>query len=153
MGGDFADYVTDSRASGNRSSLITSTASGITFQDGSTVGNLVNGSLGNNTSQSCYWNPTTGNGTGYMKFDFGSGNAKTVRAFEWIQSNGSTHGVWRFAGSNDDSSYTTLGDITLTFGQFFFDNDTAYRYYRLTHMSGSRTDSPWLNELNFMIEA
>jgi hypothetical protein len=79
--------------------------------------------------------------TGFLKVDFGSGNTKTIKQYSITgpQSGQSTYGpnAWTLAGSNDDSTYTTLdtqtaitGWGTLEVRTYTFTNTTAYRYYK-----------------------
>lgn len=131
---------------GNRTSLITlSTTNLVGF---GTLSTLVDGSLSNGW----FFNGATGDGTGWILFDFGSGNSFIIDEFIWKQQNTATHGVWKFEGSNDNSSWTQIGsDFTLTAGlvQPGGANNTAYRYYRLRSMSGTRSASPYLYEILF----
>ena len=142
---------TNSGGTGNRTGSITVSATNITAGGGS-PSNLVDGSQ----ADSYWWVTATGNGTAYLTFDFGS--AKTIDAFRWYQNNTVSHGTWRLEGSNDNSSWTQIGsDFTLfadtsnSGGFFWFNNSTAYRYYRLRHMSGSRNQNPYLREIEFRI--
>lgn len=72
----------------------------------------------------------------WIKFDFGSGNSETCNKI--YLKNMEMFGVkgWTLAGSNNDSSWTTLGTGTAadneTLQGFTISNTTAYRYYRLT---------------------
>lgn len=132
---------------GNRTGSITVTATNIATGGGSLSG-LIDGSFANDY----YFAAGTGNGTGWLKFDFGSGSAWVIDEFLWWQHNTSTHGTWRLEGSTDDSSWTQIGsDFTLRTGlnQPGGNSDTPYRYYRLRHLSGSRSSSPWLREIQF----
>lgn len=142
---------TNSGGTGNRTGSITVTATSITAGGGS-PSNLVDGSQ----ADSYWWVTATGDGSAYLKFDFGS--AKVIDGFRWYQNNGVSHGTWRLEGSNDDSAWTQIGsDFTLhadtgnSGGFFWFSNSTAYRYYRLRHMSGSRQQNPYLREIEFRI--
>ena len=133
---------------GNRSAAITLSLVGISTGGGSLAG-LIDGSQANNW----WFNNATGTGVGWLLFDFGIGVSKVIDQFRWYQSTSATHGVWRFEGSNDSSTWTQVGaDFTL--GGFdtlytFAGNTTAYRYYRIRHMSGARTSSPYLREIEF----
>lgn len=81
---------------------------------------------------------------GYVAYDFGSGNAKTITAYSIVGlgTNDPTTGVepktWTFEGSNNNSTWTTINTQTAVaaFTQFEkriypVTNTTAYRYYRL----------------------
>ena len=73
--------------------------------------------------------------------DFGSGNAwiiNEVGIFSYSDINGPYWGSFTFAGSQDNSSYTTLkthsGALSTytTTAKYTFTNTTAYRYYKTT---------------------
>ena len=84
---------------------------------------------------------------GFVKYDFGSGNGKVIKQYKIGARNDyptSAPRAWTFAGSNDDSTYTTLDTQS---GQGFsggqlkvynISNTTNYRYYRtnLTQTNG-----------------
>lgn len=128
---------------GNRTTAITVTATNITTNGGS-PSVLVDGSQGD----SYFWNGATGDGTGWLKFDFVDKYA--VDQITWTQSAGNLQGIWRIEGSNDNATWTQIGaDFTLTTGIFNCANTTAYRYYRLRHMSGSRSGGIYQREIEF----
>ena len=103
---------------------------------GGTIANMVN----NNTGSS--WSPTAGGAMPqYWVADFGSGNQKTIKTLRLNLAGDEGRGKatsWTFAGSNDNSSYTTLitkTSYTFQEGQtwdsdFDLSNSTAYRYYK-----------------------
>ena len=89
---------------------------------------------------------------GWFKFDFGLGNGKIINKYDFyygVVSPSQYPKSWRFQGSNDNISWTTLNTITnyaqtysptynMWIGQngpnsgyFTFSNSTAYRYYRI----------------------
>jgi hypothetical protein len=83
----------------------------------------------------------------WLKYDFGSGNAKkvvryTLRSFDNVTRIYDINN-WTFQGSNDNTNWTTLdtrSSITWTQAElklFDFTNDTAYRYYRIYITSNS----------------
>lgn len=128
---------------GDRTSIITLSATNITAGAGAPSA-LINGTQ----ADTYWWSNATGAGTAWLKFDLVDKYA--IDQFRWTQDVSNTHGVWRFEGSNDDSTYTQVGsDITLGPGTFNFSNTTSYRYYRLRHMSGSRSQTPFLREIEF----
>lgn len=136
---------------GNRTSIITVSATNLATGGGALSG-LVDGSEANNY----YWTNATGNGTGFIKFDFGVGASWIIDEFIWRQNNAASHGTWRFEGSNDDSNWAAIGvDFTLVPGIIRPGNPSsaAYRYVRLRHMSGARSSSPWLREIRFRARA
>lgn len=131
---------------GNRAGLITVSAVNITGYGG-TPANLVDGNI--NTDY--YFASGANNGTQWLLFDFGA-SPQVIDSILWRQSNSSAHGVWQLEGSNDNSSWTLVGNsFTLNRGIISTNRttNTAYRYYRLRAMSGSRSSSPWLNEILF----
>lgn len=151
FGSVVATSYANAGGTGNRTASITLTSVSITTGGGS-VTTLIDGALANGY----YWANATGNGTGWLLFDFGSGVSKVIDEFKWNQGNTNSHGTWRFEGSNDNSSWTQCGsDFTLvdntTGTTFSVPNTTAYRYYRLRHMSGARSNIPYLREIEFKI--
>jgi hypothetical protein len=131
---------------GNRTSAITITATNLV--DFGTRSTLVDGANTNNY----FFNGATNDGTNWLTFDFGAGNSYVIDEFIWKQQNTTAHGIWRFEGSNDNSSWTQIGsDFTLTVGLMKpgGSNNTAYRYYRLRAMSGSRSANPYIYEIQF----
>jgi hypothetical protein len=118
-----------------------------------TIDNLVDGGFGANSTDACWFN----NGQTLRSVTFDFGTAYIIDGFRWFQDNTTGHGTWTFEGSNDNSSYTSIGSITLvaaTFGEvssYIFSNTTAYRYYRLRQTAGSTSSSPWLEEIEFRV--
>ncbi len=75
----------------------------------------------------------------WLKYDFSAGNEKTIVKYTITPDRcGTNPGIWRFEGSNDNVTWTTL-DNRSSFGScavgiafpFTFTNSTPYRYYRL----------------------
>jgi hypothetical protein len=134
--------------SGNRTGSITVTLGGVTI-GGGTASQLVNGSAANEF----WWN---GGSSATLTFDLGT--AKVIKQARWKQSNSSTHGTFKWQGSNDGTSYTdiggtfTLGGTTVQIHTTLINNGTAYRYYRLTQTAGNTSNSPFLQEVEFYIE-
>lgn len=131
---------------GNRTSLITMSATNLVGFG--TLSSMVDGANANNY----FFNGVASNGTGWLTFDFGSGKSYVIDEFIWKQQNTTGHGVWRLEGSPDNTNWTQIGsDFTLTGGiiQPGGANSTAYRYYRLRAMSGSRSSGPYLYEIVF----
>ncbi|MDO8639969.1 MAG: hypothetical protein Q7R33_00320, partial [Nitrosarchaeum sp.] len=93
----------------------------------------------------------------WILFDFLSGNSKLITEAKWIQSGTSSHGTWRWQGSDDNSNWTNIGD-TYTLGgstdqlqTTLSGNTTGYRYYRMLGVSGTFSNSPWIEEIEFKI--
>jgi hypothetical protein len=153
IAGTTTNYL-NALGSGNRTSAITVTSSGITFFGAPSV--LVNGSL--NTELS--WNAAAATGN-WVQFDLGA--AVLVQQARFWLDRVSAQGDWKLQGSPDASAWTDLsGAVTLgataanqPFVTPFFAtaNTTDYRYYRLLGVSGSRTNSPYVLEVEFMASA
>lgn len=147
------------RGRGDRTALITVTSSGITWSNG--TDKLVNGVY---TTQT-FWNASAVAGH-WIQFDL-AGSYLLQEARFWFSGSGSNEGVWKLQGSPDASAWTDLtGSVTLGLGTAvtptastvtylggFATNVTAYRYYRLLGVSGSRTTGPYEQEMEFMVAA
>jgi hypothetical protein len=137
--------------SGNRSGIITASSSGTLFSSGSAA-SLIDG----NTGGSGTWFLSSSSAGEHITFDFGS--AKAIDAFIARLSGGVSQGVWQFQGSSDNSSWNNVGSqFTLNgFPNVYYapvGNTTAYRYWRLAFVSGSRTSGPYVQEIEFRISA
>jgi hypothetical protein len=130
---------------GDRRSTITVTTSG--GSSSGTVANLVDGTTSSNPFFS-----------GGVTFKFDLGSAKVIKQVRWKQTNTTAHGIYKWQGSNDDSSYTdigdafTLGGATVNIQQTLINNETAFRYYKLTPTTGAMSASPDIQEVEFFIE-
>lgn len=132
---------------GNRTSSITTTTNGITAGSG-VASNLLDGTQSNNY----WWTNASNTGAEWIKWDFGSGVTKIINQIRWYQDTRDSHGVWDLEGSNDNSSWTSLhGGFTLRPGMIEIPNTTAYRYYRMRAISGSRVSASWNREIEFKI--
>jgi len=91
--------------------------------------------------------------------DFGSGNAyiiNEVGIFSYTDGNGPYWGSFTFAGSQDNSSYTTLkthsGALSTytTTAKYTFTNTTAYRYYKtnVTDNAGGYGNEIYLRDVS-----
>ena len=84
--------------------------------------------------------------TGWLRYDFGSGNAQVVKRYTVNSADvvGREPTAWQFQGSNDGSTWTTLDTES---GQAFSDpykqkiynigNTIAYRYYQINITAGN----------------
>lgn len=138
----------------DRTGFMTVTFSGTV--GGGTTSNAVDGAGVTNSTDSWFWN--SGQSSTSLKFDAGVGNSFVLKEMTWMQDLGTSHGTWQLAGSNDDSTYTNINvdaGTTITLGgsinavYAFSGNTTAYRYYKLTQMTGTTSSSPWLREALF----
>jgi len=85
-------------------------------------------------------NATNPGPTGWLRYDFGAGNAQTVKRYTVVSADVADRDpkTWTFQGSNDGSTWTTLDTQS---NQAFVNrnhanvynigNTTAYRYYRI----------------------
>lgn len=147
---------TDSYSIGDRTALITmSQGGGIVITSSGALNTLVNG----NTTESLIWFASGGavDGTTWIKFANGVGIEKTFVEAKFHQSATTSHGVWQWYGSHDDITYTaigssfTLGGSTLQIQTTLSGNTTAYRYYRLTGVSGNTSATPYIREFEFKV--
>ena len=84
--------------------------------------------------------------TGWLRYDFGSGNAPVIKRYTVNSADvvGREPTAWQFQGSNDGSTWTTLDTES---GQAFSDpykqniynigNTTGYRYYQINVTAGN----------------
>lgn len=137
-------YVT-----GNRTGTITVTTTATHTGSASDVVN------GNTTENTFFW--AAAQSAREVKFDFGVGASVAINGMRWYQSTAAAHGTWKWAASNDDSTYTDLGlaqtlsRVDGTFDEFtnFGGNTTGYRYYKMIQTSGSTSSTPFLQEIEF----
>lgn len=122
-------------------------------------GRAVDGSFTASSSGSWFWPSTSLNGTQAIRFDFKA--PVVVKKVKWYQDTAGTSGVHQFQGSNDGSSWTSIGSPIAAFGvasgtsieyDFSADNSTAYRYYRFLGQSGSTNAGPWQTETEFQTD-
>jgi hypothetical protein len=104
-----------------------------------------------NTDEYDCWKSGIGVTTGWLKFYFGTGNAKAINKY-YIKTStiasAEAPSSWTLQGSNNDSSWTTLDSRSWVtdpgpdawLGPYTFSNTTPYLYYRLniTASNGTR---------------
>ncbi len=105
--------------------------------------------VNNNTTDR--WTTTNTVFPHWWKYDLGAGNAKACNTLEISKYHDADHGIikdFTVAGSNDDSSYTTLftgqasdEHVELAPQTFTFSNATAYRFYKINVTSNYRADN------------
>ena len=134
--------------SGNRSLTLTLTTTA-TY-----VNTLVQYINGNTTSSSFYWNNQAASGL-YIRFDFGV--AKIITEAKHYQGDTSSHGTWKWQGSNNAVDWTDIG-ATFTYGgattqtmTTLSGNITAYRYYQMLGTAGNMSSNPYIYEMEFKI--
>jgi hypothetical protein len=141
---------TNSGGTGNRTSSITVTTTA-SIGAGS-IGNLVNGSQANDL----WW--TANQTLREIRFNLaGTGFTRCINEAKWYQDVASTHGDWKWQGSNDGSTWTDIG-ATFTLGgtlqtmTTLSGNTNFWKIYRLLQVSGVTSNSPWLREIEFSID-
>ncbi|MDP2358549.1 MAG: LamG-like jellyroll fold domain-containing protein [Beijerinckiaceae bacterium] len=115
---------------------------------------LIDGVNPNNT-----WYFLGGQTSVFLRFPFV--NKVLITEARMIQGNTSTHGTWKWQGSNDGVNYTdiggtfTLGGATTQLQTTQNGNTTYYNTYRLLQVGGTTSGSPYVHEFDFklLIEA
>ena len=82
---------------------------------------------------------------------------RNITEAKWYQDDASTHGGWKWQGSNDGSVWTDIGGMftlggTLQTMTSLSANTDFWRYYRLLQMSGVTSSNPYLREIEFNID-
>jgi len=150
VSGGATDYA-NAGGMGDRTGIITATASNSGIINTGDISNLLDG----DSSQTFDFHNGVDVAGAWFLFDFGS--AKVITESRWVQSSSSSHGDWRWQGSNDGSAFEniggvfTLGGATTSLCTELAGNVTGYRYYRLLGVSGSTSNSPWEYEIEFKI--
>jgi len=143
-------YLNPIFGNGDRTANITASITG-TSVNGGTVSELVDGLYTGGV-----WFDNVGVSDVVLKFDFGVGNLPIINEAIWVQDRSETHGTWRWAGSNNNSDWTTIGN-SFTFGGIrnvhteLNGNTIGYRYYKLYGVSGTASNLPYLSEIIFNI--
>jgi hypothetical protein len=121
---------------------------------------LLNGNFGANGSNGMWWggNGSPANGC-YIYWDLGSGNSKVYTGAKWYADRNSTHGTWKWQGSNDNVTYTDLSSNFTLGGQsspyvteVTWTNIVAYRYIKITGVSGNINHDTWHTEVEFKVK-
>ena len=155
-----AEYVSsvvssNSYETGDRTSSYTITSAGLTTISKS-LSNWIDGST-STLLGSWYWNSGGANHNGAnIVLDLGSGNSKIYKGAKIRQSSSESSGIWRWQGSNDGSSFTTLssnftwGNATII--ESLWSNSVAYRYIKIEGQIGATsTGSPYQQEVEFLV--
>lgn len=93
----------------------------------------------------------------YIRFDFKTGNSKYISEARWYQDLTTSHGTWKWQGSNDASTWVdignsfTLGGGTNNYHTELNGNVTGYRYYQLIGVSGINSNACYIREIEFKI--
>jgi len=161
---DFADSAfvgkdgassTASYTVGDRTGDTTVTFSGVASPGwmGGTPSQTVNGTKG--TSNGVYINTAAVAGI-WIKFEFPG--ALVVTEATVYQDVASSHGTWKWQGSNNDSNWTdigasfTHGGLTTNVYTSLLANTTAYKFYRMIGVSGTGDNSAWQTEWEFQTD-
>ena len=106
------------------------------------------------------WFTNSGTATGWLQYDFGSGNQKIITDYMMrpLSTNPSTSDpsgaprTWQLQGSNNGSTWTNVHSVTnapvFNTGEertYNTTNTTAYRYYRLNVTQSQGTNAPGTN--------
>lgn len=159
---EFKSEAASAYETGDRSSLITVTSSGITSASGMSVQALVDGSEATNSTNS--WKPSTStqavNSSSIIKFALSAAQtfvAVTLRGTSGYADNG----TWKVQGSSDDSAWSDISDPFLWdadtggsssrpfVGFVGITNPASYSYYRLIGVSGVTSNVPYYTEILF----
>ncbi|MEO5912767.1 MAG: DUF1349 domain-containing protein, partial [Luteolibacter sp.] len=97
--------------------------------------------------------------TGWLRYDFGAGNAQTVKRYMVTSADVANRDPknWTFQGSNDGSTWTTLDtQSSQTFANrsqsktYNVANTTAYRYYQLNVIANNGANSLAIADLGLL---
>lgn len=143
----------NSGGTGNRKASVTAT-SNVTWPNGSTPPNLIDGSFTASNSTALNTSLGTASAGTYLRFDFGSGVKKYIDEAKLTCDRSISNGSWKFQGSNDASSWTDLATFTWntqtqTVGLSGMDL-AGYRYYQMVAAGGSITGALF-EEIEFKI--
>jgi hypothetical protein len=122
-----------------------------------TINNLIDGGMIEGASDSISFG--SGQSGKSIKLDFGSSAVKqitAIRAFWAASGTTAQGGLWKVAGSDDDTTYVDIvTGLTLGGAAFqLFDlssNIYGYRYYKIINTSGTTSNVDFFRELAFQI--
>jgi hypothetical protein len=140
---------------GDRTGTVTITTSGLPLLAG-TLAYLLDGYGGSSTNSTTYYQWSGASAGAWFKFDFGTAK-RITEANVYGVGTAVALGTWKYQGSPDNSTWTDIGSSfawttnTNTITDLSA-NTTAYRYYRLLHVSGTINNAQ-LGEFEFKIAA
>lgn len=116
------------------------------------ISNIVDGVKANNNADGVFCNSAESG----REFKFAWPWPVRIDEFTWTQDSAGTQGTWKFAGSNDDVTYTDLATGINLGGAaaadvHSFTNTNGYRYYKLIQTGGTTTNSRWIQEIEFKV--
>lgn len=133
---------------GSRASMIDVTTSGL-FNNAASLPTLVDG---DKSLDVLYF--TSGQTSIYIQFYF-KGKVILIDEFKFYQNLATAHGEWKMSGSMNGtswedigSSFTLGGSTTQTVTQIN-SNNKGFKYYRLSLVSGTPSNGPYLREIEF----
>lgn len=144
---------TPSYVTGDRTSSITTSQSGVTSD---AISNLVDGAFGSNGTDAISFTGAVSVTNDYIQYQFAA--AVKITEAKWYASGTSTNGTWKWQGSNNGSDWTdlssnfTLTDSTGGSGSVIGDlsgNTNGYTYYRMLGVSGTYDGGDWHQEIEF----
>lgn len=144
----------NSGGTGARTGSITA-SSNVTWGTSSTPPALVDGSFGQNSTNSLNLNVGSIAANSYIRFAFGAGVKKYIDEAKLYCHIVPSNGSWKFQASNDASAWTDL--VTFTWDQqtqtvTMTGLDAAgYRYYQMICPAGHAMSNAWFEEIEFKI--
>lgn len=135
-------YFANSTPSDQIPVMTTYTTSGVTMSASSERSSYEVWRAADSNISTFGWSPTIASLPQWMKVDFGSGNAKTIKAYLVSSSFDYGPSAWVLEGSNDNTNWTTLSSVSgftafadaASWTPIWFQISTpaSYRYYRMT---------------------
>ncbi|HMJ91678.1 MAG TPA: hypothetical protein VK530_17785 [Candidatus Acidoferrum sp.] len=153
-GGACSPSYANAGGTGNRTSIITVSQAANTVSTAD-INFLVDGDTSSAGRGFFFAQPQDGS-TFWIRFDFGSGNAKVITEAKFYQGNQS-HGTWQWQGSDDGAAWTssgssfTLGGAATQTQTSLAANTTAYRYYRILGLSGTASNADFIYQFEFKL--
>lgn len=154
VSGSLSPAYTNTGGTGDRTSVITVTVASA-FNPHNAVSQLVDGIDDGGTY---YWDSVGYAADQGVQFDFGSGKDVLITEAKFYQQSATSHGTWKWQGSDDASDWTDIGS-TFTLGSEatqtiteLSGNSTEYRYYRILMTAGTTSNSPYQYEFEFKID-
>ena len=157
LGASEAPSYANAGGQGDRSGLITVSASDGLVGGTTLASNLVDGATGSNGADSMAFVSGVAVAGHFIQFDFGIGASRVVTEASWQQSAAHSHGIWRWQGSSDGTSWSAigapfaLGGAAVQIHAELASNTAGFRFYRLLGVSGTASGSPFIRELEFKL--
>ena len=131
-------------------------STGTVFGTNNDAQTLVSGSYSH--SENFHFTTSNPSNNGYFEFVCDNDKSIVINGFHWYQNQTNTHGTWQLKASNNtdfSSPVTLISSLTLggTNGRTTYTTDsantTAYKRFRLEKTSGSVSNNPYCEELEF----